>query len=146
MPTAAKLVSAIYFAVLAAVLCFWLMRIEPDAFDWSNLPWLAAVIGLVTGWRFVGRWAEEGWRTGLSVGLTGGVLMLFWALVISAGEIMVRRSIGLMYRGLMDGLEDMLSILADRALLAARTDVALIVAAGGLVGGALAAAVARVWR
>jgi hypothetical protein len=80
------------------------------------------------------------------VGLTGGVLMLFWALVISAGETMVRRSIGLMYRGLMDALEDMLSILADRALLAARTDVALIVAAGGLLGGALAAAVARVWR
>ena len=144
MPTAAKLVSALAFALVGLWAALAYIPQLPEGTDTGQFPLIMAVLGLVLGWRSMGRNAGRGWGESAGYGLRTSVLIVVWALFGFAVYSMLMRSTRQLYRGdpgraVMDVPDIMLQY--GRLLIAQEVLVALIV--GGLVGGILAEFAAR---
>lgn len=135
MPTASKLVAAVLFAILGAIAAHLYLPTLPEGTPPGYLREVAAGVGLLCGWRVMGRRAGKGMGEAAGSGVVTAVVMLFWVLLLFSTYTMIRRSMRLLYDGPMDALLGVLSLMYDYGLnlLAPATPVALIV--GGMICG-----------
>ena len=146
MPTAAKLIAAVFFAALgygAAVLTLGNLT------ETINEGWIReimAAFGFVMGWMIAGGRAAEPLAFSLAAGLTTSAAILFWSVFFVAGYEMIILSMRGAYRGPFHAIESMVAIGAERAMLATHWDTAALLVLGGFAGGWLAHMIARVWR
>lgn len=135
MPTAAKLVAAVIFAIVGAIAAHLYLPTLPEGTPPGYLRETAAGVGLVCGWRIMGRRAGKGMGEAAGSGVVTAVCMLFWVMLLFAVYTMIRRSMRLLYDGPMDALLGVMSVMYDYGLnlAAPATPVALLV--GGIIGG-----------
>lgn len=146
MPTAAKLTSAIVFALVGWFAARAYIPGLPEGTQTRNFPEITAFLGLIIGWLVMGPAVGKGYWLALGSGIRTSVTIVFWALIGFSIYDMVLQSTKLRYDGPMEALVASFGIMIEYGALLARQDVILVLAIGGIVGGVLAEAVARRWK
>ncbi|SEQ83366.1 hypothetical protein SAMN04488092_11461 [Thalassovita taeanensis] len=146
MPTAARLVAAVVLAALAWFVSDLIRPLMPEGlyFGWFN--YVNAGLGLICGWRVIGARAGRGMSDAIGNGLTGGVVLVFWAIFLQSLNEMLRLSMRHAYKGPVDGLQDMFRIGFDYARVLLDPGVATSLVVGSIVVGILAELSNRIWR
>ncbi|MGV8984931.1 MAG: TrgA family protein [Cypionkella sp.] len=146
MPTAAKLVSAVAFALVGLWAALSYIPQLPDGTAVGYLRETLAALGFVLGWRSLGRHTGRGYGETIGLGLRTSFLLVFWALLGFATYTMLLRSTRQVYRAdagkaLLDVPQIMMQY--GKYLLAQDVIVALVV--GGVVAGLFAEFSAKRW-
>lgn len=146
MPNAAKLVAALGLAFLAFVVSGMIMPLfEED----TNFGWFTQVnvaVGALCGWFVVGPRAGRGMISAVNLGLTGPVVMVFWALFLQSCNEMVRVAMKNRYDGAFEALTDVFQIGAEWALLMSTVPIWATLFLGGVITGVLTEYAWRTWR
>ncbi|MAP13685.1 MAG: tellurium resistance protein, partial [Oceanibulbus sp.] len=90
MPTGARLMAAISLAVLAFILSGMVVPLMPESTDFGYFLPLNMVLGLLVGWRVMGRRAGRGITAAINNGLAGVFVLMLWAIFLQAANEMVR--------------------------------------------------------
>ncbi|WP_417242828.1 TrgA family protein [Celeribacter sp.] len=145
MPTAAKLVAALWFALLGWFAAEISKAHLPEGTQFGWYSYITGVIGFSVGWIFLGKRAGDTMRAAYGYGFTATILLLFWALFYFSGEEMMHRAWATRYKGPMQALTGMVDLFKNYALTVVRFDVAATLLIGGLFGGWLTEQTARRW-
>ncbi|MEZ5911927.1 MAG: TrgA family protein [Paracoccaceae bacterium] len=146
MPTAAKLIAAITFAVIAFVAAETMKPHLPEGTQFGQFSLICAGIGAAVGWTVMGELAGRGMRAAMGYGIRTSVTIGFWALLGFSVYEMIQRSLDLRYNGLSEGVEGAMQLILDYgAVLLQAHDVLAVLLAGGLLGGLLTEFVSRRW-
>lgn len=145
MPTAAKLVAAASFALLGAVAVGIYGPLLPGATPRGGLLPSVVVIGLLCGWLLTGRAAGIGYGAAIGNGISTGVAIGFWMLVLWSGVEMIERSAKMRYDGPMEAVLGGLGLMVDHAALMLHPPFIAVVLIGSAAAGALTEAAARRW-
>lgn len=146
MPDAAKLVAAACMSILAFVVSFMIMPLFEEDTNFGWFVYVNVAVGFVTGWLVMGRRAGRGWTSAINVGLTGPVVLVFWALFIQSCNEMVRIAMKNRYDGAFDALVDIFTIGAEWAILMATIPIWATLLMGGVISGLLTEHAWRTWR
>lgn len=132
MPTGGKLIAAITFAALAYFLSDQIKPLLPEGTQLGKFSEVNALIGLLMGWKVMGRGAGKTYKQSFGYGFTTLAATVFWCLVVWSGYEMLRRSLRLYYDGPVEALQEMAQLFLDYAHLAANQTV-LITAVVGVI-------------
>lgn len=146
MPTAAKLVAALCLAALGYVVSDLIRPLLPASTHFGLFNYVNALIGLVMGWRVVGRRAGRGMSAAIGNGFTGTVALVFWGLFVQATNEMVRRSFARHFDSMVEAIAAIFEHMVEygEIMLDAKVVVALLL--GGIATGILAEIAAGRWR
>jgi hypothetical protein len=146
MPTTTRLVAALLMAALGWVVSQLAIPYLPEGKAVGQFGPVSALIGLLVGWLWTGSKVEA--RTGrpMGLGFIGSVLLLFWVLFAFSGYEMLQRSTNLRYGGPVEAVQDMVAIAIAYLRDVGQIDVMGVLAAGGIVIGAISGWVARRYR
>lgn len=90
MPTAAKLVASILLAISGFIVLIVVVNVYPDAARRSvGMTSAAILVGVLTGWRGLGKKISEDEGSGMVSGLKAGITMFIWVLFLFALESMI---------------------------------------------------------
>ena len=145
MPTSGKLVAAIGLGALGWVgsELFRPLMEEGTDFGWFNYVNLG--LGLICGWRVTGRRLGLGYATGISAGLTGMAVLVFWALFVQSLNEMLRLTLDGRITGVMNGLTEMFELGTEYATVMLDGTLIGVLLAGGFLVGAIAEWAERRW-
>ena len=147
MPTFAKLVGAVLFALVGAWAAVTYNVHLPDNVSLPKLPWAMAALGLALGWWSMGAVAGKGYRESIAYGLRTSVLIAFSAMFGVALLLMLRKSTNQMYRAdPLAAVLDIPDLMYQYGRYMLTQDVLMVLAAGGIIGGILTEYVARRWK
>ena len=132
MPTGGKLVGAIVFAMLAYFISDLCKPLLPEGTPAGLLSELNAFIGLVMGWRIMGKGAGATYRQAFGYGLTTLAATVFWCLMLWAGYEMLRRALRKYYDGPMEAMREMAALMLEYGRLIAVNEVMLPAVVGAL--------------
>lgn len=143
MPTASRLIAALCLAGLAWLVSDMIKPLFEEGKDFGNFNLINLVIGALTGWQVVGSRAGRGYAAGFSNGLTGGIVLVFWGLLIHSAVRMFEISMRGRYDGFFDAFGAAVEIMGDNALLIATPAILGTLFAGSILSGLLAEFVNR---
>lgn len=146
MPTAAKLFAAMVLAGVGA-LAAWLVLVHAsDNLRAGFLPVLAAVVGIVGGWRVIGRQAGRGYTGAAAMGLQGVIYMVFWVLVLVSTAKMLTLAWSQRYKSPMEAVVDIFGQGIGYAQLMNVPSVIMVLILGGMMAGLVSEWAGRRWR
>ena len=145
MPTASKVVAAVFFAALAYFCADLVKPLLPEGTRTGWLNEVLAAIGALSGWNLSGKRAGDGVRAGFGYGLTSSALIAFWGIFIFAGNEALDLSLDRRYHGPMEAIRGMIGFMIDYTLLIGTKDIIGTLVVGGMFGGWLAEWTARRW-
>ncbi|SLN20962.1 hypothetical protein PSA7680_00777 [Pseudoruegeria aquimaris] len=146
MPTAAKLVASIAFALLAY---FTSELVKPLLDEGTPTKWFSegnTLIGLICGWKIMGPRGGEGTRAAIGVGLTTSAAMTAVAIFLHASIEMVKLSMRKSYDGPVEAVAAVFEISFEHALLIANPTILGTLAIGGIFCGFISNWAGRNWR
>jgi len=135
MPTAGKLVAAVMFAGLGALVTFLIIPQFPEG---TNFDWFMpgnALIGLLAGWIVAGSRSGNGYYNAIGYGLTAMASMMIWGLFIYSSIEMVERSIRKMYDGPVDAVVSVFALGVDYLRIIATPEIVIFLVIGGIIYG-----------
>lgn len=138
MPTAAKLVAAIIFAITGY---FVSELIRADLPEGQPLKWLVkicVIIPLLIGWRVMGKLVGKNYGAAMNSGFYGIVLSTVSVTFIFAVALMIKKSRRLQYDGPMEALVDVFALMLEYGLLLLNPFVLVVLVCGGFIGGVAA--------
>lgn len=145
MPTAAKLVAAALFALIGVAAVQIYGPLLPEATPLGGLVPSVAIIGFLCGWLLMGRSAGGGYGAAMGNGISTGVAVTFWMLLLWSGVEMIERSTKLRYDGPMEAVLGGLGLMVDYAKLMLDAPFLGVAVVGSAVAGMLTEAAARRW-
>lgn len=107
MPTAARLVAAVLFAVLGWFVSELVKPLFPPEQQTGWFSEANAVIGFLVGWVFVGKRAGDTYSGALGYGITGALLLVIWGLFLHSFYEMIEKSLRKQYD---DALEAVVAV------------------------------------
>ena len=123
MPTGGKLVGAIMFAMLAYWVSDLCKPFLPEQMPVGLLSEWNAAIGLLMGWKIMGKGAGHTYRQAFGYGLTTLAATVFWCLFLWASYEMLRRAIRKYYDGPMEAVKETAALWLEYARIIAVQDV-----------------------
>lgn len=138
MPTAAKLISAIFFAALGWVLADIYVRGLDGGPNVGRLREICAGIGAICGWRVMGPLVGETMWLALGSGLRTAVTMAFFCFLGFSTYEMVLQSTKMVYDGPMEAVLGIFEIMVEYLAVAATPHFLGTLIAGGMIGGWIA--------
>ena len=146
MPTAAKLIAAFAFAMVAFFAANSVIPHLREGTQIGNFLPMSMAVGVIVGWRVSGTLAGKGSYTAAGAGLRTSILLVFWVLVIIALTEMTRNSIKLRYNGPADAVVSAFGIAAEYLqLIVFIPEVMAILLIGGILAAMLVEWTARRW-
>ena len=145
MPTAAKLVAAVIFALLAAYGAAIYIPLLPEG---TQTGWLipgCAGLGLVSGWLVMGPNVGRPYAEAMATGFRTIVTAVFFAALLFAIYVMITRSMHMLYKGPMEALLAVFAIMLEYGRLMFDTTFIGVLAVGGMIGGIVSEFVGRRW-
>lgn len=143
MPTAAKLFAAVG---MAAVGWYGSEAIRPLLPDHTNFGWfnqVNVVLGIICGWRVVGRRVGGTFSEAVSAGLTGSVALVFWGLFAQSFNLMLKDALDKKYKGPFDGIMGIFNNAMDYGQYLVDGTVIGIILVGGILTGVFADWIAK---
>ena len=145
MPTAAKMVAAVLFALRGVVAVQVFIPLLPEATPVIGLMPSVIIIGLLCGWLLMGRVAGGGYGAAMGNGVSTGVAVTFWMVALWAGVEMVDRSTKMRYDGPMEAVLGMLGLMVDYGAMMLNGPFIGLVVIGSAVAGLATEAASRRW-
>lgn len=145
MPTAAKLVAALLFAALGVVAVWIYGTLLPEATPRGGLVPSVVIIGLLCGWRIMGRAVGQGFGGAIGNGISTGVAITFLMVLLWSGVEMIERSTKMRYDGPMEAVLGMLALMVDYGTLLLDPELLGVVLIGSAVVGLAAESASRRW-
>ncbi len=138
MPTAARVIAALCLAALAWIISEQIKPLFDEDKAFGNFNLINVVIAFVVGWQVIGSRAGRGLSSAINNGLTGGIVLFFWASLAHAGIEMFERSMRGRYDGAFEALAAMFQIMAENAVLIATPLIICTFLVGSALAGVLA--------
>lgn len=145
MPTGARLTAAISLAILAFVLSGQVMPLMPEGTDFGYFTPINMVLGVLTGWIYMGKRVGGGVVPAINNGLTGVAVMVLWALFIQGAWEMFRLAMRHRYGGPFEALKAIFDLSLEYFFVIAVPSVLIPMAVGGCLVGLLAESAHRRW-
>ncbi|MFY9212612.1 MAG: TrgA family protein [Aestuariivita sp.] len=146
MPNASSLFAAIFLAVIAFVVSGQIIPLFPEGKDFGLFTPLNMALGLVIGWKTMGPRAGRGMTAGITNGITGTALLVFWGLFVQGCYEMVRLAMRNRYDGPFEAIIAIFEIGYEFAVMMAQPNILLTLFIGAVVAGALTEHISRIWR
>ena len=137
MPTGARLMAAISLAVLAFVLSGMVVPLMPESTDFGYFLPLNVVLGLIVGWRVMGRRAGRGIVAAINNGFAGVFVLMLWAIFLQAANEMVRLALRNRYDDPFEAIVAVFQIGAEFGLMIATVPIGVALVIGGVIVGLL---------
>ena len=135
MPTGARLMAAISLAVLAFVLSGMVVPLMPESTDFGYFLPLNVVLGLIVGWRVMGRRAGRGIVAAINNGFAGVFVLMLWAIFLQAANEMVRLALRNRYDDPFEAIVAVFQIGAEFGLMIATVPIGVALVVGGVIAG-----------
>ncbi len=146
MPTAARLVGALFFAALGWYAADLFKPLLPEGTAVGLFSPISGGWGALVGWTFTGKRADQIQAGGAGIGLTSSFLLVFWVLLTFSGYRMLQKALNKLYPGPVEAVQDVFSIAVGYLQLAAQgTGLIAALVVGGMFGGWLSVQAARRW-
>jgi hypothetical protein len=145
MPTGAKLMAALAFAVVGLVIASYYVPLMPEAAAVGPFREFSAAIGAIVGWRVMGPSVGKGYLEAAASGMKTVVVLVFFALLALGIYEMLQESVKMRYDGPMDAIVDVFARMAERAPPLITFNVLVAMVLGGIIGGMLAENASRRW-
>jgi hypothetical protein len=143
MPTAAKLISALFFAALGWILAdIYVPGLERGP-NVGRLREICAGVGLVSGWMVMGKLVGDGVWLALGSGLRTAVTLAFFCFLGFSTYEMVMQSTKMVYEGPMEAVLGIFEIMVAYLAVAMTPGFVGTLVVGGMIGGWLAEATHR---
>lgn len=136
MPTAAKLVAAIAYGLVAWGASRALVPSFPENADLGYFAHVNVAIGALSGWFVMGQMAGAGYGAAVTSGIRTTGVMVFYALLAHAIWAMLERALDMRYDGIMEALTGVFAQFGKFGLVLLGAPVAVGVV---LIGGVAAA-------
>lgn len=146
MPTAARLAAAAVFGLVAFFAAEIYKTGLPPETQWGRFSPLAAVIGLLCGWRVMGRLAGRGNLAAMGYGLRTSVTIVFYTLLLFSIYEMMLQALRNRYDGVVNALMGILELMIQYGTALLRPEPLIVLVVGGIAGGLLTEWAARNWR
>ncbi len=147
MPTAAKMVAALCFAVLGFVLAERYKPLMPPGTQFGQVSLICAAIGLLCGWFVMGSLAGKGYGKSLGLGIRTAITTVCWALLGFSIYTMVLESMKGRYGSSpMEALTGAIALILDYGKIMLEQNFLLTMLIGGLLGGILTEFASRRWK
>jgi hypothetical protein len=146
MPTGAKLVAAVTFAVVGWVLANYYAVNMPDASSVGPIREGAAVVGALVGWQVMGPSVGKGYVEAAGAGIKTAVVLAVVALFLLALREMLDNSVKLRYDGALDAILDVFQTMARRSTGLVSFGVFGTILIGGIIAGLLTEKAGRRWK
>ena len=145
MPTGAKAMAAIAFAVVGFVITSFYIPLMPEAAAVGPLREFSAILGGIVGWRVMGPSVGKGYIEAGASGLKTVIVFVFFALLFLGIYEMLGQSVKMRYAGPLDAIIDLFATMGERAPPLATFNVMLAMGIGGIIGGFLSENAGRRW-
>ncbi len=145
MPTAAKLIAAVFFALVAAAGAMTYIPLLPEG---TQTGWLipgCAGLGLVSGWMVIGANVGRNYAEAIATGLRTIITAVFFAVLLFAIYVMIIRSMHMLYKGPMEAILAVFAIMLEYGKLMFDRNFIAVLAVGGAIGGVISEFVGRRW-
>lgn len=146
MPTGAKLMAAISFAVVGWIMANYYAVNMPDASAAGRIREGAAVVGAIVGWMVMGPSVGKGYVEAAGSGIKTAVVLVVVALFFLALREMLDNSVKMRYDGAMDAILDVFQTMAKRSEALLSLGVFGTVFFGGIIAGLLTENAGRRWK
>lgn len=146
MPTTAKLVAAVLFALIG-----WLAANAhvPALGENAAIGWfreITALIGLLVGWRVMGSLVGQGYADAVGAGLRSSVTLVFFALLLFSIWLMFGQTQKMAYDGPMEAVLGVFDFMLQQGRKMLVPGVLGVLVIGGALAGVLTEWAARRWR
>jgi hypothetical protein len=146
MPTGAKLVAAVCYAVVGWVLANYYAVNMPDASSSGPIREAAGLVGVIVGWMVMGPSVGKGYVEAAGSGIKTAVVLAVVALFLLAMREMLENSVKLRYEGPLDAILDVFQTMAQRSYGLLSLGVFGTILFGGIVSGLLTENASRRWK
>lgn len=146
MPTGAKLMAALCFAVVGWIMANYYVMNVPETGAAGPVREAAALIGAIVGWRVMGPTVGRGYVEAAGSGIKTAFVLAVAALFLLALREMLDNSVKMRYPGALEAILDVFHTMAKRSqgLLSMSVFATLLV--GGVIGGLLSENAGRRWK
>lgn len=145
MPTAAKLFAAVALAVVGFFAAALVLPHLPGGARADFLPLMAASVGILVGWRVIGRATGRGYGSSAQAGVRGALYLVLWVLALTGFMQMVKMALRMRYDAPTEALVDVVSQAMDFGELVLKPDVLLVLFVGGGLAGMVSEWAGRRW-
>jgi len=146
MPTGAKGMAAIAFAVVGWMIAHAYIPNMPEAGNVGLLREMVAVLGGIIGWKVMGNSVGKGYLAAVGSGWKTVVVLVFFALLFGAIYEMLMLSVRMRYDGPFEAVVDVFKRMLDRSILLPTVPVIAVMLFGGGVAGVVSENASRRWR
>ncbi len=146
MPTAAKAMAAICFAVVGWVLANYYALNMPDAAAAGPIREGAAVVGVIIGWSVMGNSVGKGYVEAAGAGIKTAVILAVVALFLLALAEMLENSVRMRYEDAMEAILAVVDTMAKRSHALLSLGVFGTILLGGIISGLLTENAGRRWK
>ncbi|SEO88875.1 hypothetical protein SAMN04490248_11525 [Salinihabitans flavidus] len=146
MPTAARLVAAVFMAVLGAVVSELVKPELPEGTGFGYFTLVNAAIGAFVGWTTIGKRVGRGITAAINHGLTGAVVLVMLGLFVQGCNEMLRVAMRSRYDGPVEAVVSVFELMAKFGLYLLTPGIISALAIGGILAGLAAEGASRRWR
>ena len=146
MPTAAKLVAALSFALVGWLAANAHIPALGAGAAYGAFREITAGIGLVVGWTVMGGVVGQGYAQAAGSGLRTSVTLVFFALLGFSTYHMILQSTKMVYDGPMDAVLGIFDYMMENGAEMATVGVLAVLGLGGMLGGMASEWACRRWR
>jgi Fe2+ transport system protein B len=146
MPTAAKLIAAILFAVMTMIASEQFKPYMPEGYQFGYFTFLNGAIAASVGWKLIGARVGRGLTSAINTALTAVLALVVVLLFSHSFRLMILESTGIGYASLADALQDIPQKMVDHGMLLLHADILTTFGVGTFITAILAEAAGRRWR
>jgi hypothetical protein len=146
MPTGAKAMAAICFAVAGFITALTYIPNMPEAGRVGSMPLMVALLGAIVGWRVMGNAVGKGYFRAIGSGWKTMIVLIFFALLLFGIYEMLQQSVRMRYDGPLEAILDVFQRMLDRSLPILSPQVLAAIVIGGGIAGMLTENANRRWR
>jgi hypothetical protein len=145
MPTGAKAMAAISFAIAGFITALAYIPYMPEAGRVGSLPVMVAVLGAIVGWRVMGNAVGKGYFRAIGSGWKTMIVLIFFALLLFGIYEMLQLSVRMRYDGPQEAILDGFQRMLDRSIPLLNVPVLAAILVGGGIAGMLTENASRRW-
>lgn len=146
MPTGAKAMAAISFAVVGWLIANAYVPNMPQAQSVGRFRELTGLIGAIVGWRVMGPSVGKSYLQAIGSGWKTVIVLVFFALLLFGIYEMLQLSVKMRYDGPLEAIVDVFRRMMDRSQALMSAGVVAVMVIGGGVAGILTENANRRWR